>query len=166
MPTTVWSKQIDLCIEAFNKQVDGNMSRKAFQIRVAAMRSAEKAGVTLTDAMEHAPIESSIFNSYKSMVKKSEGEEKKMLKKMGSRTYHQLVTGLRKNKTTPLSGAGLLAAQTLQDVVCMAQASQIYLCAECYMNFIFWPRYSPTLPPTPHPSRRFLFVTETTKRSG
>ena len=80
MPTTVGGKTKDLCIRAFNKQVGGEMTRKAFVVGVAALRAAEKSAVTLTDAMQRAPIESIIFNSYKSLVKTSDGDQKKFLK--------------------------------------------------------------------------------------
>ena len=138
MPTKVGSKKKDLCIKCFNKQVNGKMGTKAFTVGVASMRACEKAAVTVTDAMTHAPIESIIHNAYTSLVKNSAGEQKKFLKKMGAKKYHKLVMGLMKNKPSPKNDAGLMAAQTLQDVVSMAQAAHVYFCANClHAGFFF-----------------------------
>ena len=50
--------------------------------------------------MKHAPVESIIFNSYKSMLQKATGDERRFLKKMGSVKYHKLVIDMvKKNKS-------------------------------------------------------------------
>jgi len=54
--------------------------------------------IQVTDVMKHAPVESIIFNSYKTMVKNASGEEKRYLKKMGSAGYHKIVMDMMKKK--------------------------------------------------------------------
>ena len=87
----------------------GGTQRKVFQV---------------TDVMQHGPVESIIFNSYKSMLKKATGEEKRFLRKMGSAKYHKLVVDMMQNKTNPKADVCLCAAQTLQNVVDLTMSAR------------------------------------------
>ena len=78
----------------------------------------------MTDAMQHAPVENMIFNSYKTMLANAQGEEKKFLKKMGHTKYHKIVKDMLKRKTNPVNDAALCAVQTMHDVVALIQSAR------------------------------------------
>ena len=51
--------------------------------------------------MIHPPIESIIFNSYKTLTKNASDEEKRYLKKVGISGYRKIVVDMMKKKQIP-----------------------------------------------------------------
>ena len=71
--------------------------------------------ITATEDMDHAPLESLVFNSYKALKKNAKCASKKLLEKMGEAAYRKLVIKIRKDPTClePDSDLTLLTAQAL-----------------------------------------------------
>jgi hypothetical protein len=63
IPTLVEDKKKDYCHKCFNDFTSSNISKSAFKLGVASLRTAERYAVTLENAMVHAPLESLIFDS-------------------------------------------------------------------------------------------------------
>ena len=55
----------------------------------------------VTDVMKHSPVVSIIFNSYKSMMRNADGEQRRFLKEMGDANYHKLVMDMMKKNQIP-----------------------------------------------------------------
>ena len=117
-PTLVDGKTKDYCFDGFNKHTGSSLSKKQFKLSVIHHRTAEKVAVKFDDAMVHAPLENLIFNSYLAKKRKASGAGKRMLKKMGDKSYRKLVMDMiRQEVTDPTLDATLYAAQTMRDVV-------------------------------------------------
>jgi hypothetical protein len=122
MPTLVDDVKKDDCHVCFNGLMKSDMTKMAFKLGVAALRTAEKLAITLKDSMVHAPLESLIFNDYKRLRKELQGDARMVLEKMGDKAYRKLVMDMLRHKdvTGQLvvgSDASWIAAQTLQDVI-------------------------------------------------
>ena len=86
MPTELGNAKKNLCYECFI-QVKGMITKKRFRIHTSALRTAEKSGIRWTADIEHPPIESIIFNSYRSQLQTATGKEYEYLKRIGAQKF-------------------------------------------------------------------------------
>ena len=83
MPTMINDVLKDLCYNCFVQEKGDGISKKQFQLDVCCWRKADIAGLRVQDAYRHTPLESMIFNSYKSLEKNGTPEQKKKMKMIG-----------------------------------------------------------------------------------
>ena len=128
MPALVGDKQKDYCHACFNGHLKKDISNKAFRLRVGRLRCAEKKAIETTEEMDHTPIGSIVFSSWKKLKANAKGDTKRLLEKLGESNYRKLVIqmneGILSTPPDPSSDLNVLASQTLQDVIDLTNSAR------------------------------------------